>query len=214
VKLGVSPTWIEVTESSTGNRLPSPRRPSSSMRRPAGPEAAPERLEVALAVVVGHEQVDHQLAEHLGARAPEGPLGGGIELDDPADVVDRDHAVERGLEHRVLARLAARHRALAALAVDQTAEVRADPVEALLRRGHHRTRGRQEHGHAEDPVADPDRDAERRRERPGLREPRTARVDFVREVVDPHRRGVGPGPAGQAHALAEAAVAEVARERL
>src|SRR6185503_21299841 len=29
----------------------------------AGPEAAPERLEVALAVVVRHEQVDHLLAE-------------------------------------------------------------------------------------------------------------------------------------------------------
>jgi len=35
-----SPTWMEVTESSSGKRLPSPRRPSTSRRLPAG-RAAP-----------------------------------------------------------------------------------------------------------------------------------------------------------------------------
>src|SRR6185503_14185663 len=104
----------------------------------ARPEAAPERLEVPFTVIVRNEQVDHRLAEHLAARAPERLLGRGIELDDPADLVDRDHAVERRLEHRVLARLAARHRALAALAVDESTELRPDPIEPLLRRRRHR----------------------------------------------------------------------------
>ena len=48
----------------------------------------------------GHEELGHRLADGLRARIAEGPLGGGVELDDPPAVIGGDIAVERRLQRR------------------------------------------------------------------------------------------------------------------
>ena len=52
------------------------------------------------------DQVDHELPQHLVAQVAERLLGRRVEVDDAPLVVDRDDAVERGVEDRGLARVA------------------------------------------------------------------------------------------------------------
>ena len=56
---------------------------------------------------------------------------GGVDLDDPPAGVDRDHGVERGVEHRPLARLAVVDGGLRAAVLDELAR---EPPEARERR--------------------------------------------------------------------------------
>jgi hypothetical protein len=63
-----------------------------------------------------HEHVGHLLADHLVAFVTEGCFGRGIELDDPAILVDEDDAIHRRFENRADARFAFAHGDLGALA--------------------------------------------------------------------------------------------------
>ena len=57
-------------------------------------EARPvPRLEVGRDAVVGE-----RLAEELVGRVPEQLLGGGVQVDDAAGPIDRDHGVQAGVE--------------------------------------------------------------------------------------------------------------------
>ena len=53
-----------------------------------------------LALVRGDDQLCHRLPDRLRTRVAEGPLGGGVELDDAATVVGGHVAVERRLQRR------------------------------------------------------------------------------------------------------------------
>ena len=62
---------------------------------------------------LGNDHVGEQAAEHRRRGVAEAALGGGVELDDAAFAVHADDAVERGLDGRAQARLAALQLALA-----------------------------------------------------------------------------------------------------
>ena len=91
--------------SSTGNSLPSARIPASSIRRPRiGPHRSPTAEQrVAVTLQRGrYHQVGQLLADGCPGGLAEDPLGCGVELENPALVVDGDHAVQRRIEHRAL----------------------------------------------------------------------------------------------------------------
>ena len=79
-----------------------------------------------------HDELGHRLADRVGARIAEGPLGGGVELDDPPAVVGGDVAVERRLERREPQPLGLLARRLGQLAVGDLAPDALDLDEVAL----------------------------------------------------------------------------------
>ena len=95
--------------SSAGNTVPSERIASTSMRRPssvpapsAGPSAVQrvERLPVRIAERGRDDQLGELPAEHVLPAVAERLLGGAVELEHEAVVIDGDHRVEGGIEDR------------------------------------------------------------------------------------------------------------------
>ena len=70
--------------------------------RLAGLEVARQPHAVALAQLRRHDQLGQLAAHRLVRAVTEGGLGRGVELEDPAAVVDADHRVERDLQHRLV----------------------------------------------------------------------------------------------------------------
>ena len=178
VKTGWRPTSMRAIESSAAKREPSARSASTSMRaspsggRPVSRQAR-KPVEVALAELRRDDQLGERPAERLVPRQAEGLLGGGVPLEDAPLVVGGDHAVERRLEHGLLARLAHLERLLGAAPVASTAPIcPTERVEDRERRpvATPSARAREEH-HADRALREPDRDADgvpaaaRRRER-------------------------------------------------
>ena len=136
VNIGGSLSTMRLIASSTGNSLPSARMPVSSTRWPS-------RVDSPVSTVRrsarrwrsrrdgGHDQLRQLGADRLARRVPEHPLGGRVELEHAAAVVDRDHAVERRREHGGLARLARAHRAAGAQARGEVADQRPHRAQEL-----------------------------------------------------------------------------------
>ena len=82
-------------------------RPFAGMGEPA------QAFVVAGTQVLGNDHVGEEAAEHRRSRVAEAALGGGVELDDAPFAVHADDAVERRLDGRAQARLAALQLALA-----------------------------------------------------------------------------------------------------
>ena len=62
-----------------------------------------------------HDDVDHGLADDRFALVPEGPLRGGIELDEAALLIDGDDAIQRAFQDAALQKLAVAERGLRGL---------------------------------------------------------------------------------------------------
>ena len=95
--------------------------------QPAG--AAGEPVAVALAQVRRHERVASSRPTSAAGEWPKTSCDGGVDLDDPAAGVDRDHGVQRRVEHRPLARLALVHGGLGAAVLDELADQAAEARE-------------------------------------------------------------------------------------
>ena len=84
---------------------------------------------MALAQVRRDERGAELAPDQLGGRVAEDVLHGGVDLDDPPAGVDRDHGVERGVEHRPLARLAGVDGGLGAAVRDELPDLAAEAGE-------------------------------------------------------------------------------------
>src|SRR5262249_20746696 len=96
---------------STGEVVPSARMAPAWRRRPravASPVRADSRLRsrAAWAVFRGNDFLERVAAEELGPRVPEHAARRGVELQDPALVVDGHDRIEGGVEDHGLAQLA------------------------------------------------------------------------------------------------------------
>ena len=187
---------MRVIVSSTGNSRPSACSAVISTRRPIRspvPRASP--VAMALAQRGRNERRGHLAPDERLGRVAEDVLHGGVDLDDAAAGVDRDHGVERGVEHRPLARLALVHGGLGAAVLDELA---GQPAEARERRhqvlvGLARLDGQELHRAA----GAEQRDRERRAQAGlgGGRGAREVRVD--RHVRDPRRPSARLHPSRQ-----------------
>ena len=86
----------------------------------------------------GHDQIDHLPTDDGLTPVSEDALGRGVELDDGAEVVDHDDAVERCVQHRPRARVCLAHRGLALLALGDVEHValRAHRLTGLVAHDH------------------------------------------------------------------------------
>ena len=119
----------------------------------------------------------------IGRGVAEGPLRGGVEVDDAALVVHRHHAVERGVEHRAVARLLRAQGLGVAAALDRLADLIAERRHRREQLGVELARlAGEELDHAEHAARAADREAER-----GV-QARARRAARAREVVVRRRR--------------------------
>ncbi len=142
----------------------------------AGLDVAREPGLMVLAQLRRDDQLGKCLADHLVARIAEGVLRGAAEVVHPAQVVHRDHAVQRRIDHGALERSAPLRlrRRVPALYVltERRPDARHRPQQRLVRPG--RAAG-EELDHALDAIRRHDRECGRRRTGPPLRRSRRAR---------------------------------------
>src|SRR3989440_474524 len=198
-------------------RPSSPRRSmahQSAMRGIAGLEVALEPLAVGVAQRRRDDQLRHLAADRLLRGVAECLLGRPVELEHPALMVHRDDAVERGREHRALARLARADRLLGPGALDLLAELEPDrrhQVEQVVV-GLGLLLG-EELDHTDESAHRADREGERAVHPALCGNGRAREVRVDRDVPDPGRRLALPPASGPALPGCEAGLAALLLER-
>ena len=161
------------------------------------------------------DQLRHLAADRLLRGVAECLLGRPVELEHPALMVHRDDAVERGREHRALARLARADRLLGPGALDLLAELEPDrhhQVEQVVV-GLGLLLG-EELDHTDESAHRADREGERAVHPALCGNGRAREVRVDRDVPDPGRRLALPHASGQALPGCEAGLATLLLERL
>ena len=149
------------------------------------------------------------------AVVPEGALGGGVEVEDAAAVVDRDHGVERGREHGPVAALADMRGLLGPPAFDREPHLVAQPGQRAQKLHVGLARGRVEQlDHGDHAAHAARREAQGGTQADGLGDPRAREVRVPGDVDDPVRLAGFPHAAGQALAGRERERAGDALERV
>ena len=118
-----------------------------------GGEEAGQPGAVALAQRRRHDQVGHVLADDGAGLVPEGALGGRVEVEDAAAVIDGDHCVERGRKHGPVAALADVRGLLGPPALDREPHLVAQPGQRAEKLHVGLARGRVEQLHHRDHAA-------------------------------------------------------------